>query len=43
MFKLNIMSYKLTALSGWKMYDAGELSMITTLCNARPNLFKSFT
>lgn len=42
MQKYNV-DVKHTALSGWKMYDAGELSIITTLCKARPNLFKSLT
>lgn len=33
----------LTALSGWKMYEAGELSTIMTFCKSLPSLFKSFT
>lgn len=35
------MQYLLTALSGWKMYDAGELSTIKTLLSSLPSLLRS--
>ena len=32
----------LTALSGWNMYDCGELSIMTTFRRSRPSLFRSW-
>lgn len=33
----------LTAFSGWKMYEAGELSTMITLLSSRPRRLRSFT